>query len=102
SIAFETISGPLDSLTGSVGIGVARADGSDTETVVTDAADYPPVWSPDGSNLLYVRSVDEQGFVNYDVCAIRLADGKVTVIAGSDEPEYVGPAAWQRLPYRDA
>jgi Tol biopolymer transport system component len=98
SIAFETTGGALDILSGKVGIGVVSADGSDTETVVTDAADYPPVWSPDGSSLLYIRGVDEQGFVNYDVCAVRLADGKVTVIAGSDEPEYVGPAAWQRLP----
>lgn len=101
SIAFETTGGPLDVLSGRLGIGVASADGSGTETVVTDAADYPPVWSPDGSKLLYIRSVDEEGFVNYDVCAVRLADGEVTVIAGSDGPEYVGPAAWQSLPSRE-
>jgi Tol biopolymer transport system component len=98
SVAFETIGGALDILSGKVGIGVASVDGSGMKTVVSDAADYPPVWSPDGSSLLYIRGVDEHGFVNYDVCAVRLADGKVTVIAGSDEPEYVGPAAWQRLP----
>ena len=55
------------------------------------------MWSPDGASLLYIRSVDEQGFVNFDVCAVRLADGRVTVIAGSTEAEYVGPAAWQGL-----
>lgn len=97
-IAFETTGGVLDVLSGKVGIGLVGADGSDLETVVTDAADYPPVWSPDGSSLLYIRGVDEQGFLNYDVCAVRLADGEVTVIAGSDEPEYVGSAAWQSLP----
>lgn len=97
-IAFETVNDAIDALSGLVGIGVANVDGGDTETVVTDAADFPPVWSPDGSSLLYIRAVDEQGFVNYDVCAVRLADRKVTVIAGSDEPEYVGPAAWQRVP----
>jgi Tol biopolymer transport system component len=59
SIAFETTGGALDILSGKVGIGVVSADGSDTETVVTDAADYPPVWSPDGSSLLYIRGVDE-------------------------------------------
>lgn len=99
-IAFETLGGAVDALAGAgvVGIGVANADGSDWETVVTDAADFPPAWSPDGLSLLYIRAVDEQGFVNYDVCAVRLADGEVTVIAGSDEPEYVGQGAWQRVP----
>lgn len=96
-IAFETLDTAIDILSGLVGIAVADVDGGDPETVVKDAADFPPVWSPDGSSLLYIRAVDERGFVNYDVCAVRLADGEVTVIAGSDEPEYVGPAAWQRL-----
>ena len=81
-----------------VGIGVGNAEGSDWETVVADAADFPPVWSPDGSSLLYIRAVDEQGFVNHDVCAVRLAGEEVRVLAGSDEPENVGRGAWQRRP----
>lgn len=97
-IAFETIGGALDMLSAVVGIGMATAEGEDFEIVATDAADAPPVWSPDGSTLLYIRTVDDKGFVNYDVCSIRLEDGRITVIAGSDEPEYVGPAAWQPLP----
>lgn len=34
--------------------------------------------------------------MNDDVCAIRLADGEITVIAGSDEPRHVGPGSMAR------
>jgi hypothetical protein len=57
------------------GLGVTNADGSPTRCLVSNA--QWPVWSPDGSRILFTRNLPSQDIV---LKTLRVADGSTTTV----------------------
>ena len=72
---------------------VARADGSEAQTLVTRVTAAPPVWSPDGSKL-YAPSVDADGVINALVVFDLVGDAAPVHIPADG---FYGFSNWQRL-----
>jgi len=87
-IAFNVYDPAADNLS----ITTANADGSDPTPVVTPGFAVNPVWSPDGSKLLFGTFTD----AGFRPATINLDGSGYTVLASPELPSYLdrGPCLW--------